>query len=212
MPQNRETLPTPNDAELVRRMAAGDREAFATLFERHQRTVYRFALQMTGLADVAEDITQDVFMVLARRSREYDPQAGALTTYLYGIARHRVWQRDRRRRVRGETDLATVGDDDLVVRPHDPTDGLAHAARLSALRRALLRLPAHHREVIVLCELNGVSYEDAAVIVGCPVGTVRSRLSRGRRQLADRCRADARAEEEGAAARLAQWRRYARLA
>ncbi len=212
MPQDGDLLLTLLDAELVRRMAAGDREAFATLFQRHQRTVYRFALQMTGLADVAEDVTQDVFLALARRSGDYDPEAGALTTYLYGIARHLVLQRDRRRRVRGETDLDTAAADDLVVRPTDPVDGLARAARLSALRRAILHLPPHHREVIVLCELNGVSYEDAAVIIGCPVGTVRSRLSRGRRQLADRCRADARAEEVGAATRLAQWRRYARLA
>ena len=200
------------DADLVRLMASGDREAFAALFQRHQRTVYRFALQMTGDRDAAEDITQEVFLALVRRRHGYDPAAGALTTYLYGIARNLVLQCERRRRLRAETGLELVGDDDLAVTMDDPTDGLQRAAQLTALRRAIVALPPHHREVIVLCELNGVSYEDAAAIVGCPVGTVRSRLNRGRRQLAARCRATSQAEEDGAAARLAEWRRYARLA
>lgn len=201
-----------SDAELVRRMSAGDREAFARLFERHQRSVYRFAMQMTGAAETAEDVTQDVFIALARRGHDYRPDAGALTTYLYGIARHLVWQRERRLRVRAETDLDAASDAELARVPSDPVDGLIRSVRLNTLRRAILQLPAHYREVIVLCELNAVSYEDAAVIIGCPIGTIRSRLNRGRRVLADRCRAAERADEDETAARLAEWRRYARFA
>ena len=196
-------------------MSAGDREAFATVFDRHQRTVYRFAMQMTGAPDAAEDITQDVFVALARRAGDYRADAAALTTYLYGVARQLVWQRDRRQRRRGETALDAVDDaavDAAASASPDPLDGLAQSARVGALRRAILQLPPHYREVIVLCELHAVPYEEAARIVGCPVGTIRSRLNRGRRLLADRCRAAERAEEDQAASRLAQWRRYVRLA
>ena len=201
-----------SDGELVARKSAGDRAAFATLFRRHQRTVYRFALQMTGEPSAAEDITQDVFLTLARRADDYRAEAAALTTYLYGVARHLVLQRDRRQRRRGETELEAIDAGEIPAVTVDPMDGLARAARVRSLRRAILQLPAHYREVIVLCELNAVTYEDAARIVRCPVGTVRSRLNRARRLLADRCRAAERAAEDRAVTRLAQWRRYARLA
>lgn len=176
------------DSDLVRRMGAGDRQAFALLFHRHQRTVYRFALQMTGQPDVAEDVAQDVFLALARAGHRYQPSTGRLSTYLYGVARHLVLQRARTRRLRAETDLDDAAADRLVCW-RDPADDLLHAARRAAIRRALLQLPPRYREVIVLCELNGVTYDDAATIVGCPIGTIRSRLSRGRRLLAARCRA-----------------------
>jgi RNA polymerase sigma-70 factor (ECF subfamily) len=178
-----------SDAELVTRMAGGDREAFALLFRRHQRSVYRFALHMTGLADAADDVTQEVFLALARAAGRYSPAHGALSTYLYGIARHLVRQREKKCRSRQEVDLDALDERDAPVLWRDPIDGLARAERVARLRRAILRLPAHYREVIVLCEVHGLAYDEAAAIVGCPVGTIRSRLSRARRLLAERCRA-----------------------
>jgi predicted DNA-binding protein (UPF0251 family) len=71
----------------------------------------------------------------------------------------------------------------------DPAETIAHAQASRELRQAILRLPVHYREVVVLCELNGLSYDDAAAIIGCPVGTVRSRLSRARQMLIERCKA-----------------------
>jgi RNA polymerase sigma-70 factor, ECF subfamily len=77
MPQE----PLPNsDAVLVSRMIAGDRDAFAVLFRRHERSVYRFALQMTGAGDLADDVTQEVFMALARGGSRYVPAQGSLST------------------------------------------------------------------------------------------------------------------------------------
>jgi RNA polymerase sigma-70 factor (ECF subfamily) len=178
-----------SDADLVMRMADGDREAFAVLFRRHQRSVYKFAFQMTGLADVADDVTQEVFMALARAASRYTPAHGALSTYLYGIARHLVLQREKRSRSRPEVDLGTLDDREAPIAWHDPIDGLAQAERVALLRRAILCLPAHYREAIVLCEVHGLSYDETARIVGCPVGTIRSRLSRARRLLTERCRA-----------------------
>src|SRR5262245_51369361 len=87
-----------DDAQLVTRTAEGDRDAFAALFERHHHSVYRFCVQMTGSRDAAEDLTQEVFMALARSAAGYDPGRGSLPTYLYGIARRLVvrWGRGRR--------------------------------------------------------------------------------------------------------------------
>jgi RNA polymerase sigma-70 factor (ECF subfamily) len=176
-----------SDADLLD-LAAADREAFATLFRRHHTSVYRFAKQMTGSREAAEDITQDVFIALIQNSGRYDPGLGSLTTYLYGIARNLVLRRHKRNRSRPEVDMAHAEDDSpALIASSDPMDELARAEKRRALRRAILLLPMHYREVIVLCELNGLSYDEAARIVGRPVGTIRSRLSRARTLLIARC-------------------------
>jgi len=195
MPQ--EPLPNSDaDAVLVSRMIAGDRDAFAALFHRHERSVYRFALQMTGAGDLADDVTQEVFMALARGGSRYVPAQGSLSTYLYGVARNIVRQHERRRRARQEVDLEALEADRAAAVP-DPVDQLARERSRAALRQAILRLPSHYREVIVLCELHALSYDETALVIGCPIGTVRSRLNRARRLLSDRCRASLR--ESGAA-------------
>ncbi len=166
-------------------MKQGDQQAFAELFRRHQATVFRFARQMSGSRDVAEDITQDVFVTLMQQTDRYDPRRASLTTYLYGISRNLARRRLSRRSRRGTVDLADVDDSRtpaLMVEPDPPTD-IDRATDLTRLRRAILALPVHHREVIVLCELHELSYEEAAQVVGCPVGTIRSRLNRARRAL-----------------------------
>jgi RNA polymerase sigma-70 factor, ECF subfamily len=195
MPQEPQPRPDADDV-LVGRMIAGDRDAFAALFRRHERTVYRFALQMTGSAHLADDVTQEVFMALARGGSRYVPAQGALGTYLYGVARNIVRQHEKRRRARQEVDLEAIGPQEAATAP-DPVDQLTRQRSIAALRRAILRLPPHYREVIVLCELHALSYDETAIVIGCPVGTVRSRLNRARRLLSDRCRASL--EESGPA-------------
>src|SRR5258707_15719379 len=86
------------DSELVRTMVGGDREAFAELYRRRQRGVYRFALHMTGVPDVAEDVTQEVFMVLMRKGNEYDELKGSVNAFLLGVARNYVFRRLRQER------------------------------------------------------------------------------------------------------------------
>jgi RNA polymerase sigma-70 factor (ECF subfamily) len=169
-------------------MADGDREAFATVFRRYQAVVFRFSRQMLGSKDAAEDVTQDVFIALAQRAGRYDAARGSLTTYLYGIARHLVLQRHKRTRLRREVDVADLGEEPRLASSNNPADELCRAQLVRELRAAILKLPVHYREVIVLCELNALSYEEAAVIIDCPVGTIRSRLSRGRELLLERCR------------------------
>jgi RNA polymerase sigma-70 factor, ECF subfamily len=180
----------PTDPELLDRMASGDREALALIFRRHHGTVYRFSRQMLGSREAAEDVTQDVFVALTKSAGRFNPEVASLSTYLYGIARNLVLQRYKRSRGRIEVSIDAIGGEDetAFAVSNDPTDRLSRAQATRQLRLAILRLPVHYREVVVLCELNGLSYEDAAAISGCPVGTVRSRLSRARQMLVERCR------------------------
>ena len=180
----------PSDPELLARIALGDREALAVIFGRHQGTVYRFSRQMLGSKEAAEDVTQDVFVALTRSAGRFNPSVASLSTYLYGIARNLVLQRYKRNRSRHEVNIDSVsGEDDAALAvAADPAEAISRARMARQLRLAILRLPLHYREVVVLCELNGLSYEDAAAVAGCPVGTIRSRLSRARQMLIERCR------------------------
>ena len=180
----------PTDLELLDRIVSGDREALALIFRRHHGTVYRFSRQMLGSKEAAEDVTQDVFVALTKSAGRFNPEVASLSTYLYGIARNLVLQRYKRSRGRIEVNIDAIdGEDEAAFAvSNDPADRLSRAQAARQLRMAILRLPAHYREVVVLCELNGLSYEDAAAIAGCPVGTVRSRLSRARQILIERCR------------------------
>lgn len=180
------------DADLLRLMLAGDEEAFAALYRRRSGGVFRFALQMSGSEAVAEDVVQETFMVLMRDAGNFDPARGSLAAYLYGIARNHVLRAfDRERSLVRFDDEAEEGWDapheNLVTRP-DPLGDMTRAETVEQLRQAVLALPAHYREVVVLCELHEMSYVEAAEALGCAVGTVRSRLHRARAMLAEKMR------------------------
>jgi RNA polymerase sigma-70 factor (ECF subfamily) len=168
-----------SDDDLLRRLRAGDEEAFATLYRRRQGNVFRFALRMTGRPAVAEDVTQEVFMVLMHEARGYDPERGSLLPYLLGIARKKVL-----RHLGRDTALAH-GDGSVPEQtaPDDPFGELSRAEVVTVVRQAVLELPTPFRETVVLCDLEGLGYAEAARALDCPIGTVRSRLHRGRREL-----------------------------
>ena len=180
------------DAELLRLMLAGDEEAFTALYRRRQGGVYRFALQMSGSETLAEDVVQEVFMVLMRDGRNFDPTRGSLAAYLYGIARNHVLRAFERERslVPLDADSDDSGDatHENLVAHFDPLGDLARGEMVEKLRQAVLALPSHYREALVLCELHELSYADAATTLGCAVGTVRSRLHRARAMLAEKMR------------------------
>ena len=177
------------DEELVRLAESGAEDAFSTLYQRRQAAVYRFALQMSGSTFIAEEVTQDVFLELLRDSSGYDARRGTLASYLYGIARRLVWR--RLAQSRSHFPLAVVEGEDgrtpeqLVASPEVERD-LARDETVHALRRAILALPAGYREAVVLCDLHEMSYAEAAAVLGCAIGTVRSRLHRARALLAER--------------------------
>ena len=180
---------TRSDEELLRLTLAGDEQAFAALYRRRQAGIFRFALQMCGSESVAEDVVQEVFMALIREGQRFDPARGTLSSYLYGVARNQVLRRlERDRPFAASLDEEGHGEaaaETMDARP-DPLSELARAETVASVRQAVLALPAHYREVVVLCELQEMSYAEAAGALGCAVGTVRSRLHRARTLLTDK--------------------------
>lgn len=177
------------DEELLRRMNAGDETAFIALYRRWQPGIYRFALRMCGSESLAEDVTQDVFMILMRDSSRYDATKGSLSAYLYGIARFQVLRKIQRERTMVSIDAdETDGSEEMLTTCYDPLLDLTREETVQSVRDAILVLPAHYREVVVLCELHELSYADAAQALGCAIGTVRSRLHRARGLLLERLR------------------------
>jgi len=169
------------DEQLLRMMRAGDEEAFTTLYRRRQGGIYRFVLEMSGSVSLAEDVTQEVFLALIRDSRGYDPSRGPLAAYLLGMARHhalRLLKRDRTY-VSIEDGSGDNGDH-APASADDPYSSMSRRETIHLVQQAILSLPEHYREAVVLCDLNEMSYEDTALVLGCSVGTVRSRLHRGR--------------------------------
>jgi RNA polymerase sigma-70 factor, ECF subfamily len=188
------------DDRLLRRMMAGDEDAFAQLYRRKHPAIYRFALHMSGNPTIAEDVTQEVFMTLIREPRRFDPTRGTLGGFLFGIARNHLrkrWEQERRL-------IPFAGDndelDDLINAPAAASNGNGHIPRpsvsdeftsletVSRVRQAISTLPENYREVLILCELEEMSYEEAAAALTCPVGTVRSRLHRAKAILLEKLR------------------------
>jgi len=188
------TLPvTPSDEDLLRLTMAGDEEAFTSLYRRRQSSIYRFALHMSGSRPLAEDVTQEVFMTLIRDGARFDAERGSLAAFLYGVARNHVLRRIERDRMlvplsdNGDSDDAVMVDS--LMAEGDPLGDLTRNESIAAVRGAVLALPAHYREVVVMCDLHEMSYAAAAEVIGCAVGTVRSRLHRARALLVEKLRA-----------------------
>ena len=175
-------MPTPSDVELVQRAAAGDRAAFAAIYERHRAVVYRFARLMSGSDATAEDVTQEVFVTLIHTIPTYEPQRAGLLTYLYGVARNVTRNRIRRDRRFVALEMAAAA----PAPTEDPHDAASRAQERVLLRRAILSLPSRYREAVILSDVHGLTYAETARVLHLPVGTVRSRLSRGRQMLAAR--------------------------
>jgi RNA polymerase sigma-70 factor, ECF subfamily len=157
-----------SEDDLVHLMRKGDEQAFLVLYRRHQGPVFRFALHMSGSPQIAEEVTQEVFLGLLSARGRYDAERGSLQGYLIGVARNYVRRHQRRQSVFAPFDADYLAEE------------LSDRADLLALRKALLTIQPKYREVIVLCDLEELSYEEAARHLGCALGTVRSRLHRAR--------------------------------
>jgi len=162
------------DEQLLRQTLAGDEDAFTVLYHRRQGPIFRFALHMSGSAQIAEEVTQDVFMFLLQRGQGFDAERGAL----FGVARNYV--RRALERNYPEMMLSSPVEDEAasLLVENDPSEGIARRQTSAALWKAVLSLPEHYREVVVLCDLQEQSYADAAAAMGCAIGTIRSRLHR----------------------------------
>jgi RNA polymerase sigma-70 factor (ECF subfamily) len=177
-----------HELALLARMKRGDEEAFAALYRRHKDGVYRLALLYSGSPALAADVTQDAFVHFLTNTQQYDPSRGTLGAWLCGVARNMArkaagWREEA-------TDPAELADDAAPHAAHidhdTPEARLLRHEAAEEVRRALAAIPPHYRDVLILCELSGLSYAEAAQVCNIDIGTVRSRLSRGRAQLAKR--------------------------
>ena len=171
------------DDELLKRTAKGDEDAFTVLYRRHADVLYRFAFRMTGSSWGAEEIVQDVFMTLVREPGKYDAERGTLPAFLFGITRNKIMKYHER--LPREVSLVERQEDGsgggLTLRDSfTPAMWAEQRERLEKVRAAVMDLPIEFRETVVLCELEEMSYDQAARMLDCPIGTIRSRLHRGR--------------------------------
>jgi RNA polymerase sigma-70 factor (ECF subfamily) len=196
----------PRDVELLRRLASGDEDAFLEFYRRHQGGLYRYAMHMCGSPEAAADVVQDTFMTLIRQVRRFDEEKGAPAAFLFGIARNHL------RKLR-EKEGRYVPLADEFGREHSielgeaaghangnghsrgaaghaegVVESLERAEVVKLLRETVLTLPDHYRDPVTLCDLEGKSYSEAASLLSCPVGTVRSRLNRARSILIEKLR------------------------
>ena len=177
------------DIELLRQLRAGSAAAFQALYRRHQGALYRFALMRCGSTDTAADVVQEVFMGLLAGSFDYDPLRGQLQNFLFGVARNVVMKLEEPRR-RTDSLTGTEGEDgelDLGCdESAEPLHRLLGNEQAEQVRQALAKLPPHYRDAVILYEMHDMSYLEIADICQVDIGTVRSRLSRGRAALAKR--------------------------
>jgi RNA polymerase sigma-70 factor, ECF subfamily len=178
------------ESTLVARCAAGDQAACAELVAEHQRMVYQLAFHLLGNRDEALDLSQDVFMRVFRTLPHFRGQS-QLRTWIYRIvvnqARNRQrWWRRRHRASQISLDQHLETHSEPSGNPQIAPDNVLAQKRLaSQLRRALDALPFDQRSIVVLREIDGLSYDEIAFSLGVTLGTVKSRLTRARRALRD---------------------------
>jgi RNA polymerase sigma-70 factor (ECF subfamily) len=182
------------DTELLRQLRCGTAAAFQALYRRHQGPLYRFALLRCGSPDTAADVVQEVFMGLLTDSFKFDPLRGTLPNFLFGVARKLILKHEQPRQREqklsgngeGEGDEQEDDDPDSASLAHEPLARLLSDEAVAQVRRAIALLAPHYRDVVILYELHALSYLEIAEICQVDIGTVRSRLSRGRAAMAKR--------------------------
>ena len=174
-----------SDPELLLAAQQGSSEAIAALYHRHGPLIYRFTLRLSRDTAVAEEITQEVFLALLRDTSRYDANRGtSLSTWLCGIARRQLWRHFER--TQRFVPIDTLDEPfDPPSFDEGPAELLSRAEALAILHDGLDSLPLILKEVVILCELEELTYQQVALILAIPIGTVRSRLHRARARLAN---------------------------
>lgn len=175
-----------SDEVLMVRVAEGDVEAYEQLYHRYKNRILTFVHRYVGDREWAEDLAQETFLKLYRNPRAFDPR-NRFVTWLFTVARNLSIDFLRRKK---PISTLTSGDGENESYTIEPADGQSEGPADSALTReleeniqdTLMDLSDKLREVFILCAIQGLSYEEVAVIVGCPAKTVSSRLSRARKR------------------------------
>lgn len=189
------TAYTVGDSDFVERLKSGDAEAFDTLITRYSGDIYSLLYRMTADPEEAGDLTQETFLSALKAIKSFRGEA-ELKTWLFRIAvnhsrnRFRWWKRRKRSEtVSLEKEIGTGSitiADTIADNSESPEDAVLRLERRRQLMTALNALPEMFRETVVLCDIEGLGYEEIARVLNINVGTVKSRLARGREQLRKR--------------------------
>lgn len=169
----------PSDTELLARVIGGDRDAFDDIMRIHEDRVFGVCLRMMGDREKALDATQDTFLTVFRKATQFKGDS-ALGTWIYRIAVNTCYDHLRKAKRRATDPLP----DHLDPSDRSAEDAIESAGLRPEIQAALAKLPPEFRSAIVLADLEGMALPDAAKALGIPVGTVKSRVFRGRRLLA----------------------------
>jgi RNA polymerase sigma-70 factor (ECF subfamily) len=175
------------EADLVARCRSGDEAAWRELVAQHTRRVFGVAYRFVGKVDDAEDLTQEIFVKLYQNLERYRPGDGSFATWLMTLARNHAiddYRRRRQERLRRAEDPAIL--EHVASGADSPLRALERQDRVALVHRGLRALPPDLREPLILCDLKGLPYDEIAGILEVPLGTVKSRINRGRLELAKR--------------------------
>lgn len=174
-----------SDADLAHRHRYGDEEAFAEVYRRHLDMVYNLAYRMSGKREDAEDLAQEVFLRIHRHLGRFRG-GSSLKTWIYRVTLNHCRSKLGRKRLPFRSLEPERGEERGPVIPdtrRDPEDRALASDAGSLVHRALASLPTVFREAVILRDLEGLSYEEISEVLDVRIGTVRSRIARGRDQL-----------------------------
>lgn len=182
------------DQNLVRMAQRGDAAAVTELYARYHRRILNYLYRFTGSREAAEDLTQETFIRVVRNLGRYRP-TGSVGGWICRIAKNLALNAIRDRKGKPEISLDETKEN-AEGEEMTPMDGVAdtratpaqeagRAEAEAAVQKALQELPPVYREAVILCDIQGSSYKEAAEVLGCPIDTVASRLARGRAKLAE---------------------------
>lgn len=181
------------DADLVAKCRSGDREAWETIVRHRHARIYNLAFRFTGRSDEAEDLTQEVFLKVYRTLHQYRPESGALETWIVRVARNHFIDHYRKYKTERARTAPLEDHHDAVAEPtfrvETPADLLDRKEAAERVHSLLARLPQDQREAVILRDLEELTYEEIADMLKVPIGTVKSRINRGRIELARLLRA-----------------------
>lgn len=174
---DRKRAVTESEISLLRRIAAKDRKAFEALYQRYDRRLFAFILKLTRRVDLVEEVLNDVLLAIWKGAGGYDARSRP-STWIFGIAYHKALKAVARR----EPEVTGEPEDEPVDRD-EPESLLARRELATVLGRALSALSQEQRSVVEMTYYYGLSYQEIAEIMGCPVNTVKTRMFHARRRL-----------------------------
>jgi len=176
------------DAELVKQCLAGDHNAWERIVRQFHQRIYNLAYRFTGRFDESEDLTQEIFLKVYRTLKSYRPESGALVTWMVRVGRNHLIDHYRKFKTeRTQTDSLEVEYEKVEENParyRNPAEALEQLELSERVHRALLKVSEDLREAVILRDLEEFTYEEIADMLKLPLGTVKSRINRGRAELA----------------------------